>query len=128
MAEHGSLITALFTDSENAEHAYTSVAGRGYAPADLRLLMTAETRERLLAAAVRRRDGAEAINALVTALVGAAIPAERARLYDAGVNAGGIVMGLTPSTRQEAEQVEGAWSAVGGRQIVCPLLRQKDAA
>lgn len=128
MAESVSLITALFTDHESAERAYISVATCGYSPADLRLLMTGETRERLLAAAVRRRDTAAAINALVTALVGARIPAERARLYDDGICAGGIVLGLMPTTRQEAEQVERAWSAAGGRDIFCPLLRQKDAA
>jgi hypothetical protein len=127
MAESASLITALFADHESATRAYVSVAARGYRPADLRLLMTAETRERLLAAAVRRSDGV-AIDALVTALVGARIPGDRARLYDEGIGAGGIVIGLMTTTPQEAEHVERAWSAAGGRDIVCPLLRQKDAA
>ena len=128
MADGASLITGLFADHESAEHAYTSIATRGYTPTDLRLLMTGETRDRLLAAAVRRGDKTGSIGALVTALVGPRIPADRVRLYEAGIGAGGIVMGVTTLTPQEAEHVERDWSAAGGREIFSPLLRQKDAA
>jgi hypothetical protein len=129
MADGVSLMTGLFADHESAERAYTSLASRGYTAADVRLLMTGETRDRLLAAAVRRRsrDKNEAIDGLVTALVAARIPEARAALYDQGLCAGGIVMGVTPRSSQDAEHLQREWGAVGGRQIFCPLLRKNAA-
>ena len=128
MADAGSLMTALFADHESTEHAYTSLAAHGYTAADIRLLMTGDTRDRLLAAAVRRRDKDGPISALVMALVGRRIPQQRAALYDQGLCAGGIVIGVTPRNRQDAEQLEREWSAAGATQIFCALLQERDAA
>jgi hypothetical protein len=128
MAENMSLLTALFADHEGAERAYTSLAARAYTAVDLRLCMTAETRDRLLAAAVRRGRDARALGALVTALVGARIPDERARMYDSGVCAGGIVVGVVPRTTQDAEHFVQEWTAAGGSEVFCPMLREQDAA
>jgi hypothetical protein len=128
MADAASLMTALFADHESTEHAYTSLAARGYTAADIRLLMTGDTRDRLLAAAVRRRDNPGPIGALVTALVGRRIPQQRAALYDQGLRDGGIVVGVTPRSRQDAEQLQREWSAAGAKQIVCSLLQERDAA
>ena len=128
MADAASLMTALFADHAGAECAYASLAARGYTPADVRLHMDGETRDRLLAIAVRRRERDGAIAALVSALVGPRVPEERAALYETGVSAGGIVMGVTPITARDAEQLAREWSAAGATQILCPLLDGQSAA
>jgi len=128
MADQTALLTALFSDLRSAECAYASLAARGYTPAAVRLHMTADTREQLLAAAVKRRDGDGAIAALVTALVGGRVPAERARLYEDGVRGGGIVMGVTPNHTRDAEQLHDEWIAAGGTQIISSLLGGRSAA
>ena len=127
MADAASLMTALFSDHASVERAYVGLAARGYTPADVRLHMTGETRDRLLATAVRRRDGDQAIAGLVTALVGRRVPADRVGLYDSGVAAGGIVMGVSPRTVGDAEHLEREWRAAGATQIVCPLLGRNAA-
>jgi hypothetical protein len=128
MADAASLMTALFADHAGAECAYASLAARGYTPADVRLHMNGETRDRLLATAVRRRERDGAIAALVSALVGRRVPEERAALYENGVGAGGIVMGVTPTTARDAEQLAREWSAAGATQILGPLLDGQSAA
>lgn len=128
MADATSLMTALFADHASAECAYASLAARGYTPADVRLHMNGETRDRLLATAVRRRERDGAIAALVSALVGRRLPEERATLYESGVCAGGIVMGITPTTAGDAEQLAREWNAAGATQIFCPLLGGQSAA
>ena len=128
MAEGNALITGLFAQHESLERAFMSIAARGYAAADVRLLMSAESRDRFLDAAMRRRGHGGALGALVTALVGARIPEERRAVYERGVSEGGIVLGVTPRSTQDAESVERDWRAAGGKDIVCPLLRERDAA
>src|SRR5687768_14780917 len=128
MTGTASLMTALFADHASAECAYATFAAHGYTPADLRLHMSSETRDRLLASAVSRRERDGAIAALVTALVTRRLPPERVALYDEGVREGGIVMGLTPNTLRDAEQLQQEWRAAGATQIVCSLLGGRNAA
>lgn len=128
MADATPLMTALFSDHAGAERAFAGLAARGYTPADVRLHMNGETRDRLLASAVRRRERDDAIAALVRALVGHRVPEERAALYDKGIAAGGMVMGVVPKTVRDAEQLEREWRAAGATQIVCPLLDGRSAA
>jgi len=128
MADAASLMTALFTDHASAECAYASLAARGYTPADVRLHMSSETRDRLLASAVRRRERDGAIAALVTALVTRRLPPERAALYNEGVREGGIVMGLTPNTRGDAEELQQEWQAAGATQVISAVLGGRNAA
>jgi hypothetical protein len=128
MADATSLMTALFTDHTSTECAYASLAARGYTPADVRLHMNAETRDRLLATAVRRRERDGAIAALVTSLASRRVPEQRALLYDDGVRAGGIVMGVTPKNSADAEQLNYEWMAAGATQIMCSLLDDRSAA
>ena len=90
--------------------------------------MSGETRDQLLATAVSRRERDGAIAALVTALAGRRLPEERAMLYDDGVRAGGIVMGLTPKTIRDAEQLQHEWRGAGATQIICSLLGGRSAA
>jgi hypothetical protein len=127
MADGTAFITALFADPGDAERAYTMLSRRGYTPEDVRLQMTAETRDRLLAEAVRGGDETGAIDGLVSALVGERIPEQRVSLYEEGLCAGGILIGVTARSPQDAEQLEREWSMAGGQQIFCPLLQKRAA-
>jgi hypothetical protein len=81
-----------------------------------------------LAAALAGGGTGGALGAIIGGLVGSGIPEDRAKHYDAAVRDGGIVMGVTPRSRQDAEYFEREWSACGGEQIYCPTLRGRDAA
>lgn len=73
-----------------------------------------------LAAALTGAGGGGVAGALVGALVGAGIPEERARVYDDGLKRGGIVVGTTPRTDEDADYLEREWRACGGEQIYRP--------
>jgi hypothetical protein len=81
-----------------------------------------------LAAALTGAGTGGALGAIIGGLVGHGIPEERARSYDRGVREGGIVMGLTPRSRQDAEYLEREWAACGAEQIYCPAGRGRDVA
>lgn len=66
--------------------------------------------------------------AIIGALIGSGIPEDRAKMYDRGVREGGIVMGVTPRSQEDAEYLNREWQACGGEQIYCPPLRARDAA
>jgi hypothetical protein len=90
--------------------------------------MSSETRDRLLASAVSQRERDGAIAALVTALVTRRLLPERVALYDEGVREGGIVMGLTPNTLGDAEQLQQEWQTAGATRIISALLDGRNAA
>lgn len=46
---------------------------------------------------------------IVGALVGAGIPDEKAKIYESGIKAGGIVVGVTPNTQADATLLENKW-------------------
>ena len=81
-----------------------------------------------LAAALTGAVTGGGIGAIVGALIGHGIPKERAERYEEGVRQGGIVMGVTPRTREDAEYLEREWTACGGEQVYCPSTRARDAA
>jgi len=81
-----------------------------------------------LAAALTGAATGGGIGALIGGLIGYGIPEDRARLYDHGVREGGIVMGVNPRSRQDAEYFEREWTTCGGEQIYCPPVRGRDAA
>lgn len=54
---------------------------------------------------------------LIGALIGAGIPEDRAKLYDEGVRNGGIVMGVTPRSDEDAEYFENEWRTHRGEHI-----------
>jgi len=68
------------------------------------------------------------IGAILGALIGHGIPKERAEHYEEGIRRGGIVMGITPRTREDAQSLEQEWTACGGEQLYCPTWRDRDAA
>jgi len=81
-----------------------------------------------LAAALTGAATGGGIGAIVGALIGHGIPKERAEQYEQGIRSGGIVMGVSPRTREDAEYLEREWTACGGEQIYCPTWRARDAA
>jgi len=81
-----------------------------------------------LAAALTGGLTGGAVGALVGGLIGYGIPEDRARLYDRGIREGGIVMGVTPRSPQDAEYFEREWMTCGGEQIYCPPVRGRNAA
>ena len=54
---------------------------------------------------------------IVGALIGAGIPEERAREYESGIREGGILMGVTPRSEDDAEHFERQWQANRGERI-----------
>jgi len=81
-----------------------------------------------LAAALTGAGTGGVLGALIGGLVGSGIPEDRARMYDRAVRDGGIVMGVTPRSRQDADYFEREWAACGAEQIYCPPARRDAAA
>ncbi len=70
-----------------------------------------------IAAALAGLGAGAATGGLVGALVGAGIPEERAKLYDKGIQEGGIVMGVEPRSDEDAEYFEREWKNYRGEHI-----------
>jgi hypothetical protein len=62
-----------------------------------------------IAAGLAGGGAGAATGGLVGALVGYGIPEERARLYEKGINEGGIVMGVNPRNAEDADYLENNW-------------------
>ena len=73
-----------------------------------------------LAAALAGGGTGGVVGAVVGALVGRGIPEERAKLYDRGINEGGIVFGVTPRTDEDADYIEREWTNARCEQIYRP--------
>jgi hypothetical protein len=73
-----------------------------------------------LAAALTGAGTGGALGAIAGALVGAGIPEERAKVYDRGLEEGGIVLGVRPRTYEDAERIERDWRDARGEQIYRP--------
>jgi hypothetical protein len=54
---------------------------------------------------------------LIGALVGAGIPEETAKVFEAGVRAGGVILSVRPESIVEAERVADTWERCGGELI-----------
>lgn len=70
-----------------------------------------------LAAALAGAGAGGAAGGLIGALIGAGIPEDRAKLYESGVKEGGVVMGVTPRSDQDAEYFEREWRNSRGENI-----------
>ena len=70
-----------------------------------------------IAAALAGLGAGAATGGLVGALVGAGIPEERAKLYEKGVEEGGIVMGVEPRSDEDARYIESEWKRHRGEDI-----------
>ena len=70
-----------------------------------------------LAAAMAGGATGGALGAIVGALVGHGIPEERAKVYERGINEGGIVFGVNCRNDEDAEFIERGWTDARGEQI-----------
>lgn len=76
-----------------------------------------------LAAAITGGVTGGAVGGIVGGLIGYGIPEERAKLYDKGIGEGGIVLGVTPRTPEDADYLEREWRELHGEQIYRPERR-----
>ena len=76
-----------------------------------------------LAAALAGGVTGGAIGGILGALIGYGIPEERAKLYHKGIEEGGVVLGVTPRTPEDAEYLEREWRNLHGEQIYRPEFR-----
>jgi uncharacterized protein YjbJ (UPF0337 family) len=70
-----------------------------------------------LAAALAGAGAGGLTGGLVGALIGSGIPEDRAKIYDEGIRNGGMVMGVTPRTPEDAEYFENEWKNYRGQHI-----------
>ncbi len=54
---------------------------------------------------------------LVGALIGAGIPKERAEMYEGSIKDGGIVIGVTPRSHQDATTIQEEWRSYEGQEV-----------
>lgn len=72
-----------------------------------------------IAAALAAAGAAGLAAGLIGALGDWGIPEERIRHYDAGIQAGGILMMVEPRSDEDARAIQQQWNAVGGREVWC---------
>jgi hypothetical protein len=69
------------------------------------------------AAALAGAGAGAAAGGIIGALVGWGIPEERVKHYEAGIKNGGIVMGVTPRSDEDAEYFEREWKSNRGEHV-----------
>jgi hypothetical protein len=70
-----------------------------------------------IAAALVGAGAGGAAGGLIGALIGAGIPEHRARVYDAGIRGGGILIGVETRTGEEVERLETLLAELGGENV-----------
>ena len=70
-----------------------------------------------LAAGLAGAGAGAGAGGLIGALVGWNIPEERVKQYEAGLKDGGILMGVTPRSADDATYFENEWKSYNGEQI-----------
>lgn len=70
-----------------------------------------------LAAALAGAGAGVAVGGLVGLLVGAGIPEDRAKIYEAGLRKGGILVGVEASSDEDAEKLEKVLSKMGSETV-----------
>jgi len=70
-----------------------------------------------IAAGLAGAGAGGATGGLIGALVGAGIPEERVKHYEKGLKEGGIVMGVTPRSDEDAEYFEREWKSHRGEEV-----------
>src|SRR6476660_3413650 len=71
-----------------------------------------------LAAAIAGAGAGAATGGIVGALIGWGIPEERVKEYDQGINNGGILMGVTPRSDEDARYFESQWQRHEGQHVI----------
>lgn len=70
-----------------------------------------------VAAALAGLGAGAATGGIIGALVGAGIPEHRARVYDAGLRSGGILLGVEAKSDEDADKLEQLLEDLGGEHI-----------
>jgi hypothetical protein len=70
-----------------------------------------------IAAGLAGAGAGGATGGLIGALIGAGIPEERVKHYEKGLKEGGIVMGVTPRSDEDAEYFETEWKNSRGEEV-----------
>jgi hypothetical protein len=70
-----------------------------------------------IAAAIAGAGAGGATGGLIGALVGAGIPEHRAKVYEAGLHGGGILLGVEAKTKEEANELETLLEEIGGEHV-----------
>jgi hypothetical protein len=70
-----------------------------------------------IAAGLAGAGAGGATGGLIGALIGAGIPEERVKDYEEGIKNGGIMMGVTPRTSEDAAYFEEDWKKNRGEQV-----------
>jgi hypothetical protein len=70
-----------------------------------------------IAAGLAGAGAGGATGGLIGALIGAGIPEERVKHYEKGLQEGGIVMGVTPRSDEDAEYFESEWKNHRGEEV-----------
>ena len=70
-----------------------------------------------IAAGLAGAGAGGATGGIIGALVGAGIPEERVKHYEKGLREGGIVMGVTPRSDEDAEYFEREWKSHRGEEV-----------
>ena len=70
-----------------------------------------------IAAGLAGAGAGGATGGIIGALVGAGIPEERVKHYEKGLKEGGIVMGVTPRSDEDAEYFEREWKNHHGEEV-----------
>ena len=70
-----------------------------------------------IAAALAGAGAGGATGGLIGALIGAGIPEYRARVYEAGIKGGGILIGVEASSDEEVERLEELMAELGGEHV-----------
>ena len=70
-----------------------------------------------IAAGLAGAGAGGATGGIIGALIGAGIPEERVKHYEKGLEEGGIVMGVTPRTDEDAEYFETEWKNSRGESV-----------
>lgn len=70
-----------------------------------------------IAAALAGAGAGGATGGLIGALIGAGIPEHRARVYDAGLRSGGILLGVEAKSDEDADKLEDLLDALGAEHV-----------
>src|SRR5688500_7509984 len=70
-----------------------------------------------IAAGLAGAGAGGATGGIIGALIGAGIPEERVKHYEKGLKEGGILMGVTPRSDEDAEYFEREWKGYRGEEV-----------
>jgi hypothetical protein len=70
-----------------------------------------------IAAALAGAGAGGAAGGLLGALIGAGIPEERVKHYESGIKQGGVLLGVKPRSREDAEYLRKSWTDSRGEHV-----------